>query len=112
LAFADQVADQKASQSGGAKDVDILEVRKKINAQQAQKTKPEVEERSGPSAILEAVNGNTNAILDLMEQIEALKTKKAKDGPANPFEVIEDFKRRLAESGFRGTLTLTIGEDG
>lgn len=28
----------------------------------------------------------------------------------NPFAVIEDFKRRLAESGFRGTLTLTIGE--
>ena len=85
-----------------------------------------------PSAFLETLNSNTNAILDLMEQVEALKEKKpqalspvvdaldvrikalekgvgqVKDPPANPFDVIEDFKRRLSEAGFQGTLTLTI----
>ena len=36
----------------------------------------------------------------------------AKSQSTNPFEVIEDFKRKLSASGFRGTLTLTVGEDG
>lgn len=48
------------------------------------------------------------------ERISALEEGggSAKSQSTNPFEVIEDFKRRLAASGFRGTLTLTIGEDG
>ena len=44
----------------------------------------------------------------VLEESRGLTTNQT----SNPFEVIEDFKRRLAESGFRGTLTLTIGEDG
>jgi hypothetical protein len=48
------------------------------------------------------------------ERISALEEGggSAKSQSTNPFEVIEDFKRKLAASGFRGTLTLTIGEEG
>jgi len=48
------------------------------------------------------------------ERISALEegSGPAKSQSTNPFEVIEDFKRKLSASGFRGTLTLTIGEEG
>jgi hypothetical protein len=48
------------------------------------------------------------------ERIGALEegSGPAKSQSTNPFEVIEDFKRKLSASGFRGTLTLTIGEEG
>ena len=44
------------------------------------------------------------------ERISALEEGggSAKSQSANPFEVIEEFKRKLSASGFRGTLTLEI----
>ena len=48
------------------------------------------------------------------ERISVLEESRgpAKSQSTNPFAVIEDFKRKLSASGFRGTLTLTVGEDG
>jgi len=48
------------------------------------------------------------------ERISALEegSGPAESQSTDPFKAIEDIKRKLSASGFRGTLTLTIGEEG
>ena len=114
--------------------VDILEVRKQINEQQAQEAKAEAKNLNADKVVVEVksqCDSNTHAVLEVMDEQKAQRerhdlllvttcelaerilvleegTGPAKDYTANPFMVIEDFKRKLAASGFRGTLTLEI----
>jgi hypothetical protein len=81
----------------------VLESKAATSSGLANRTKA-LEDRSVGAAFRTAIEERISALEEGSGPVKSQST--------NPFEVIEDFKRKLSASGFRGTLTLTVGEDG
>ena len=80
-------------------DLGILESKAATSSGLANRTKA-LEDRSVGAAFRTAIEERISALEEGSGPVKSQST--------NPFEVIEDFKRKLSASGFRGTLTLEI----